>query len=79
MHAVVTNSTVDGVLAAFFAILIVIVIADAARVWISAVRAAPLPTTEAPAAESRILAPAGLFGGVGEDRRELAGTGRRTH
>src|SRR4051795_10623899 len=31
MHAVVTNSTVDGVLAALFAILIVIVILDAMR------------------------------------------------
>ena len=32
MHAVVTNSTVDGVLAAFFAILIIIVILDATRI-----------------------------------------------
>ena len=45
MQAVVTNSTVDGVLAAFFAILVVIVIADAARVWIRALRSpTPLPT-----------------------------------
>ena len=80
MQAVVTNSTVDGVLAAFFALLVVIVIADAARVWIRALRSpAPLPTTEAPHTESLITAPSGLLGGVGEDRRELAGTGRRTH
>jgi hypothetical protein len=53
MHSIVTNSTVDGVLAAFFAILIVVVIADAARVWVKAIRARePLPTTEAPPVES---------------------------
>ena len=40
MHAVVTNSTVDGMLAAFFAILIIIVIADATRISIKAIRAA---------------------------------------
>src|SRR3954453_16970675 len=39
MHAVVTNSTVDGVLAALFAILIVIVILDAMRIWVKAIRA----------------------------------------
>ena len=80
MQTVVTNSIVDGVLAAFFALLVVIVIADAVRVWIQALRSpAPLPTTEAPHTESLITAPSGLLGGVGEDRRELAGTGRRTH
>jgi carbon starvation protein len=80
MQTVVTNSIVDGVLAAFFALLVVIVIADAVRVWIQALRSpVPLPTTEAPHTESLITAPSGLLGGVGEDRRELAGTGRRTH
>jgi carbon starvation protein len=80
MQTVVTNSIVDGVLAAFFALLVVIVIADAVRVWIQALRSpAPLSTTEAPHTESLITAPSGLLGGVGEDRRELAATGRRTH
>ena len=80
MQTVVTNSIVDGVLAAFFALLVVIVIADAVRVWIQALRSpVPLPTTEAPHTESLITAPSGLLGGVGEDRRELTGTGRRTH
>ena len=80
MQTVVTNSIVDGILAAFFALLVVIVIADAVRVWIRALRSpAPLPTTEAPHTESLITAPSGLLGGVGEDRRELAETGRRTH
>jgi carbon starvation protein len=62
MHAVVTNSTVDGILAAFFAILIVVVILDAARICIKAIRSRePLPSTEVPAAESHIRAPSGLF------------------
>ena len=44
----VTNSTVDGVLAALFALLIIIVILDASRIWVSVMRARePLPTTEA--------------------------------
>jgi len=38
MHQVVTNSTVDGVLAALFAVLIIVVIADAARVWVRTIR-----------------------------------------
>ncbi|MEW9554525.1 carbon starvation CstA family protein [Nonomuraea sp. NPDC050783] len=62
MRQVVVNSTVDGVLAALFAVMIIIVILDAARVWTKAIRAgAPLPTTEAPFEESRILAPSGLI------------------
>jgi carbon starvation protein len=61
MHAVVTNSTVDGVLSAFFAILIGIVIADATRISIKAIRAGGLPTTEVPPSESHLRAPSGLF------------------
>jgi carbon starvation protein len=62
MHAVVTNSTVDGVLAALFAILIVIVILDAMRIWVKAIRAGgSLPTTEVPPVESHLRAPSGLF------------------
>ena len=62
MHDVVTNSTVDGVLAALFAVLIVVVILDAARIWVKAIRArAPLASTETPFAPSHIVAPAGLF------------------
>jgi carbon starvation protein len=72
MHSIVTNSTVDGVLAAFFAILIVVVIADAARVWVKAIRARePLPTTETPPVESQLIAPSGLFP-TAEERAVLA-------
>src|SRR4051794_18920847 len=39
MHSVVTNSTVDGILAALFATMIIVVLLDAARVWFKAIRA----------------------------------------
>jgi carbon starvation protein len=61
MHAVVTNSTVDGILSAFFAILIVIVLLDATRISIKAIRAGGLPTTEVPPTPSRLRVPSGLF------------------
>jgi carbon starvation protein len=70
MHAVVTNSTVDGILAALFAILIVIVILDAMRVWVKAIRAGSLPTTEVPKVESHLYAPSGLFERSGRFERE---------
>ncbi|MGW2524123.1 carbon starvation CstA family protein [Streptomyces sp. NPDC001617] len=62
MHTVVTNSTVDGVLSAVLAVLIVIVIADALRVCVRHVRRPALSTLrEAPYVESTIVAPAGLI------------------
>jgi carbon starvation protein len=72
MQAVVTNSTVDGILAALFATLIIVVILDASRVWVKAIRARePLPSTEAEYVPSRIVAPAGLFP-TAEERAALA-------
>ncbi|MFJ9039490.1 carbon starvation CstA family protein [Streptomyces sp. NPDC102406] len=61
MHTVVTNSTVDGVLSAALALLIVVVIADAARICLKHVRD-PRSTrlSEAPYVESTLVAPAGL-------------------
>ncbi|GAA0508660.1 carbon starvation CstA family protein [Saccharopolyspora erythraea] len=62
MHKVVLNSTVDGVLSILFAVLIVIVLVDAVRVWIKALRATgPMPSTEAPHVESKLWAPSGLI------------------
>ena len=62
MGQVVTNSTVDGVLAALFAVLIVVVILDAARIWVRVIRSRePQPLTETPFVQSQIQAPAGLF------------------
>ncbi|MEA2178620.1 MAG: carbon starvation protein [Solirubrobacteraceae bacterium] len=83
MHSVVTNSTVDGILAAIFAVLIIVVILDAARIWVKAIRARePLPTTEVEPVESHLVAPAGLFPTAAEreamaEHQPLAGVGDR--
>ncbi|GAA3831567.1 carbon starvation CstA family protein [Streptomyces coacervatus] len=62
MHTVVTNSTVDGVLTAVLAVLIVVVIADALRVCVRHIRRPALSSlSESPYVESRITAPAGLI------------------
>ena len=62
MHTVVTNSTVDGVLTAVLALLVVVVIADALRVCVRHIRRPALSTlSESPYVESRITAPAGLI------------------
>ena len=76
MQTVVTNSTVDGILAALFAVLIIIVIVDAARVWVKAIRARE-PLAEHRGARGRvraIVAPAGLFW-TPEEQTVLAGAG----
>jgi carbon starvation protein len=73
MNAVVTNSTVDGILAALFAVMIIVVILDASRIWFKVIRTRePLPTTEAEHVPSKIRAPAGLFA-TAEERAVLAG------
>jgi carbon starvation protein len=83
MHSVVTNSTVDGILSVIFAVLIIVVIADAARIWVRAIRArGPLPTTEVEHVESHLVAPAGLFPTAAEreamaQERPMAGVGDR--
>lgn len=69
MRQVVTNSTVCGVLSVLFAVLILVVLADAIRVWIKALRStAPLPDTETPHTESALWAPSGLVP-TAEERR----------
>ncbi|PVG81285.1 carbon starvation protein A [Nocardioides gansuensis] len=79
MHAVVTNSTVDGVLAAFFGLLVVVVLLDAARIWVKALRVGNLPTTEAAYVSSQIVAPSGLMA-TAEERtaRDLVDAGGGT-
>ncbi|MGW0890380.1 carbon starvation CstA family protein [Saccharopolyspora sp. NPDC002578] len=69
MRQVVTNSTVCGVLSVLFAVLILIVLVDAIRVWIQALRSTqPLKDTETPHTESQLWAPAGLIP-TAEERR----------
>ncbi|MFF3269840.1 carbon starvation CstA family protein [Streptomyces chrestomyceticus] len=76
MHTVVTNSTVDGVLSAVLALLIVVVIADAARVCVRHLRdPAASRLSEAPYVRSAIVAPAGLVASK-EEKAELAAAER---
>jgi carbon starvation protein len=75
MRTIVNNATVDAVLSAVLALLVLVIFADAARVCVRAVRnprAARL--AEAPHVESRIIAPAGLIP-TREERAELAAAG----
>ena len=52
---IITNATVDGVLSILFALLIIIIIADAARVWFSLIRGTKEPEmSEATYEESRL-------------------------
>ncbi|MEJ3655759.1 carbon starvation CstA family protein [Actinomycetes bacterium KLBMP 9759] len=80
MHKVVFNTTLDTLLTALFAILIVVVLADSIRVWIKALTGKPLSSgSEDPYVESKLFAPSGLIA-TKEERaiqrdRELARTG----
>jgi carbon starvation protein len=52
---ILVNTTVDGVLSIIFALMIIIVITDAARVWLGIIRGTKEPTTtEAPWEESHL-------------------------
>jgi carbon starvation protein len=74
MQQVVTNSVIDGVLAAVFALLVVAVIVDAMRVWVKALRSRePLPLTEDPYEESTLFAPSGLIP-TPEEKAQMAGS-----
>ncbi|WP_434596306.1 carbon starvation CstA family protein [Streptomyces sp. A5-4] len=75
MHTVVTNSTVDGVLSAFFAILIIVVLVEATRVCVKAIRdPASVKLSETPYVESRLVAPASLLA-TKEEKAELVAAG----
>ncbi|HZJ06117.1 MAG TPA: carbon starvation CstA family protein [Nocardioidaceae bacterium] len=86
MQQIITNSTVNGVLQALFALLTLIVVLSAIPVWVRAVRSGGLPTTEAPHEPSHIVAPADFFATAEEkaavreheaSQRDLAGSGGR--
>ncbi|GAB2827224.1 carbon starvation CstA family protein [Actinocorallia aurea] len=61
MEQVVLNSTVDGVLAAFFALVVLVILLDAIRVWITALHRRTSTTTEDPYVPSQRWAPSGLI------------------
>jgi carbon starvation protein len=72
MQQVVTNSTLNGVLQSFFAVLVLVVVANAVVVVVRAIRAGgSLPTTEEPPTPSDIVEPSGLFA-TAEEKHALA-------
>jgi carbon starvation protein len=86
MQQIITNSTVNGVLQALFALLTLTVVVSAIPIWIRAARSGGLPTTEVPYAPSTIVAPSDFFATKDEkaavreyerSQREPAGSGAR--
>ena len=85
-QTIVTNSTVNGTLQSIFAILVIIIVANALVIWVKAIRAGGLPTTEVPATPSDFVAPSDFFATAEEkqavreyeaSQRELTGSGGR--
>ncbi|MGK5529059.1 carbon starvation CstA family protein [Streptomyces sp. URMC 129] len=75
MRTIVNNATVDAVLSAGLALLVLVVFADALRVCLKAIRnPASARLREAPYTPSRLIAPAGLVPTRAE-RAELAAAG----
>lgn len=60
MGTVITNSTVNGILQSSFAVLVIVIVANAVLIWVKALKAGSLPTTEVPAQRSHVVAPAGF-------------------
>jgi carbon starvation protein len=72
VQQVIVNSTVDGVLSIIFALAIIIVIADAARVWVGLIRGSKRPEMSEAAYEPSRL---DENGNPVEEDRELVGAG----
>ncbi|SDY15761.1 carbon starvation protein [Geodermatophilus africanus] len=85
MDRIIYNSTLNGVLQAVFALLVLVVVVNAVVVIARALRArGAVPTTEEPAVPSSIVEPAGLFATAEEKRamaeqERLVGAGARGH
>jgi len=72
MERVVANSTLNGILQAVFALLVLVVVANAIVVIARAVRErGELPTTEEPAVPSQLVEPSGLWP-TAEEKRAIA-------
>ncbi len=71
MDQVIFNSTLNGILQSFFAVLVLVVVANAVFVIARAIRAGGLPTTEEPPTPSELVEPAGLWA-TAEEKRALA-------
>jgi carbon starvation protein len=70
MEQVVRNTFIQGTLSIIFALLIVVVLVDAARVCLSHLRSRRIIDTEHPHQESQVFAPAGLLATAEEKRIE---------
>ncbi|MDG4797561.1 carbon starvation CstA family protein [Micromonospora sp. WMMD1082] len=68
MEAVVRNTFVQGALSILFAVLILVILADAIRVCVSHLRSGRTSDTEHPHEPSKVFAPAGLFATAEEKR-----------
>ncbi|MCV2491808.1 carbon starvation protein A [Geodermatophilus sp. YIM 151500] len=85
MDRIVYNSTLNGILQAAFALLVVVVVVNAVVVIARALQArGPVPTTEERAVPSDIVEPSGLFATAEEKRamaehERLVGAGARSH
>ncbi len=89
MDQIIQNSMVNGTLQILFAGLVVVVVVNAAMIWVKALRAGGLPTTEVPKVESTLVAPSDFIATAEEkeavrrweserrDRGDLVGGGRR--
>ena len=89
MDQIITNSMVNGSLQILFAALTLVVVANAAVIWVRGVQAGSLPTTEVPKVDSDLVAPSDFFATAEEkeavrrweaergDRGDLVGGGRR--
>ena len=68
---------------AFFALLVLVVVANAVVIWVKGIRAGGLPTTEVPKQPSRLVEPSDFFATPEEKEavrrweaeRDLAGSG----
>ncbi|GII22687.1 putative carbon starvation protein (CstA) [Planosporangium mesophilum] len=70
MEQVVRNTFIQGTLSIIFAVLIIIILLDAARVCLSHLRSGRAIDSEHPHEQSRVFAPAGLFATAEEKRIE---------
>ena len=71
MGTIITNSTTNGVLQSIFAVLVIIIVANAVVIWVRAIRAGSLPTTEVPHTESTIVAPSDFIA-TAEEKQAVA-------
>lgn len=85
MDQIIRNSTTNGVIQATFALLVIVIVANAVVIWVRAIKAGSLPTTEVPHTPSQIVAPADFVAtrqekesvAAWEKERDLARAGGR--